>query len=189
MSWRVDIPEAAGADAREAALDAFVAFNAANGYSGASRPDTGALKVGGSRRMAWRIEVAEAPGPAEREAVLAPLADFNAASGYPGDARPVALLLRDEGERIVGGLWGRTGYGWLFVEFLVVPEALRGRAIGTRLMDEAERIATARGCVGAWLTTFPFQARGFYEKRGYALFGELENSPGDNVRLFLSKRL
>jgi GNAT superfamily N-acetyltransferase len=138
--------------------------------------------------MEWRIEIAGQPDLRDREAVLGPLADFNAANGYPGDSRSVAVLVRDGSDAVVGGLWGRTGYGWLFVEFLVVPEAMRGLAIGTRLMDEAEGLAKERGCVGAWLTTFPFQARGFYEKRGYTLFGELDNSPGDNVRLFLRKR-
>jgi GNAT superfamily N-acetyltransferase len=135
------------------------------------------------------LVIADAPTPAQRDAVLAPLAAFNAANGFPGDHEPVAILLEDETGATVGGLWGRTSYGWLYVEFLVVPEALRGRGLGARLMAEAERIARARGCAGAWLTTFAFQARGFYEKLGYALFGELDQSPGDNVRLFLRKKL
>jgi GNAT superfamily N-acetyltransferase len=139
--------------------------------------------------MDWLIDIPDEPTAEDRDAVLAGLADFNTAHGYPADSKPVAVLLRDDTGTIVGGLWGRTVYGWLFVEFLIVPEALRGRNVGTALMDEAEEIAKARGCVGAWLTTFPYQARGFYEKRGYELFGELEESPGDNVRLFLRKRL
>jgi GNAT superfamily N-acetyltransferase len=138
--------------------------------------------------MGWRIDIPEAPGGEERDAVLGALTAFNAQSGYPPDSKPLAVLLRDDEGDIVGGLWGRTGYGWMFVEFLLVPEPLRGLGVGTKLMDSAEEIAKQRGCVGAWLTTFPFQARGFYEKRGYSLFGELENSPGDNVRLFLRKR-
>jgi GNAT superfamily N-acetyltransferase len=138
--------------------------------------------------MSWHIDIPEEPGLAERQAVLGPLGEFNARNGYPSDSRSVAVLVRDDEGAVVGGLWGRTGYGWLFVEFLVVPDSLRGLGLGTRLMEAAEGIARERGCVGAWLTTFPFQARGFYEKLGYSLFGELENSPGDNVRLFLRKR-
>jgi GNAT superfamily N-acetyltransferase len=137
--------------------------------------------------MSWRIDIPEAPTAEHRQAVLEPLAEFNEANGYPADSRPLAVLLKDEAGVVVGGLWGKTGYGWLFVEFLVVPEALRGRDAGTALMDSAESMAMERGCVGAWLTTFAFQARAFYEKRGYSLFGELEQSPGDNVRLFLRK--
>lgn len=138
--------------------------------------------------MRYEIDIPADPTPAERESVLAPLAAFNAANGFPSDMATVALLLRDEAGSIVGGLWGKTIYDWMFVEYLVVPETLRGRGIGERLMRAAEEIARKRGCVGAWLTTFPFQARGFYEKLGYALFGTLDNCPGDNSRLFLSKR-
>ena len=105
------------------------------------------------------------------------------------DTQPVAVLLNDNKGRTIGGLWGQTSLRWLYVEFLVVPENLQGHDYGSALMDEAERIARERGCANAWLTTFSFQARGFYEKRGYEPFGELDNSPGENIRFFLRKRL
>jgi hypothetical protein len=47
----------------------------------------------------------------------------------------------------------------------------------------------ARGCIGAHLDTFTFQARPFYERHGYAVFGQLDNYPGGHSRFFLSKRL
>ena len=137
--------------------------------------------------MECQVEVV-APSEQVREAILQGLTEFNSSNGYPSDFEQVAVVLRT-GNDIVGGLWGKTVYGWLFVEYLIVPETLRGRDLGAQLMREAERLATERGCVGAWLTTFTFQARGFYEKLGYSVFGELENSPGDNVRLFMRKRL
>ena len=135
-----------------------------------------------------RIHVPQNPTAEHREAVLGQLLRFNAAHGYPGDAQPLAVLLMGEGEGPAGGLWGRTGYGWLFVELLVVPEALRGRNLGAELLGRAETIAAERGCIGAWLTTFDFQARGFYEKLGYSLFGRIDDSPPGSARLFLSKR-
>ena len=135
------------------------------------------------------LHIADEPTAEDREAVLSRLTAYNAQNGYPADAKPVAILIKDAAGNTIGGLWGRTNYGWLFVEFLVVPDELRGRDLGTQLMDQAERLAVERGCVGAWLTTFSFQARSFYEKRGYAVFGELPNSPRDNVRIFISKRL
>ena len=138
--------------------------------------------------MECRIELEEEPSAADREAVLAGLADFNASNGYPADTRALAVLLRDGAGRTIGGLWGKTGYGWLFVEFLTVPEELKGRGLGRGLMAAAEQAAAERGCVGAWLTTFSFQAKGFYEKLGYRAFGELEHSPGENVRIFMRKR-
>jgi GNAT superfamily N-acetyltransferase len=133
------------------------------------------------------IEVSEAAADADRAAILEALAAFNADHGYPADMRPVAVLLRDGQGQTIGGLWGKTVYDWMFVEFLVVPEAMRGHDYGTLLMREAEAVAIARGCVGAWLTTFNFQAQGFYERLGYEVFGELERSPGDSVRIFMRK--
>ena len=138
---------------------------------------------------AVRLHVPDEPGPEDREAVLSRLRDFNADHGYASDHKPVAVLLRDEAGSTVGGLWGGTGYDWLFVDFLFVPERLRGQDLGLRLMERAEAIARDRGCVGAWLTTFSFQAKGFYEKIGYAEFARLENCPRDNARIMMRKRL
>ena len=81
-----------------------------------------------------RIEVSDVPSESERLAILDGLAAFNAASGYPGDMKPIAVLLKDDEGEIVGGMWGKTVYDWMFVEYLVVPEALRGQDLGSRLM-------------------------------------------------------
>jgi GNAT superfamily N-acetyltransferase len=139
--------------------------------------------------MTIRLQIADAPTLEDREAVLAPLRAFNEAMAGPARADPVAILLRDAEDRPVGGLWGRSGYDWMFVEYLAVPEALRGQRLGSALIAEAERIAGARGCCGIWLDTFAFQARGFYEKLGFTVFGTLEDHPRGSRRFFLSKRL
>ena len=138
--------------------------------------------------MSYQIVVPDEPSAGQRQAIVDPLSGFNAQHGFPPDSRTVAVLLNDDDGVVVGGLWGKTGYGWLFVEFLAVPEKLRGQSLGAQLMAEAERIAIERGCVGAWLTTFSFQAQGFYEKLGYSAFARLEDSPHGNDRIFLRKR-
>lgn len=139
--------------------------------------------------MNWSIQVEQHPTDEVRAAILGRLADFNSRHGYPADLGLVAVVLRSRSGEIIGGLWGKTVYDWLFVEYLIVPDELRGFKIGAKLMESAEDLALERGCVGAWLTTFSFQARGFYEKLGYAVFAELENSPRDNARIFMRKRL
>lgn len=139
--------------------------------------------------MQSTLSICESPTDEVRKAIASSLGHFNAENGYPPDRQTVAITLADEGGPIVGGLWGKTVYDWLFVEFLVVPASLRGRDFGSRLMITAEQIAIERGCVGAWLTTFTFQAQGFYEKLGYEVFGALDKSPGPNVRLFMRKPL
>ena len=99
------------------------------------------------------------------------------------------LTIHDQSDQAIGGLWGRTGFGWLFVELIFVPEALRGRGIGADLMSRAESEAIGRGCHGAWLDTFEFQARGFYERLGYACFGQLDDYPPGFARYFMKKGL
>ena len=135
------------------------------------------------------LTICDAPTDAIREKILAPLSAFNAEQGYPAEATPIAITLTDDDGEVVGGLWGKTVYDWLFVDYLVVPAAMRDQDLGTKLMATAERIAIERGCVGSWLTTSAFQARGFYERLGYEVFGALDNSPRENVRHFLRKRL
>ena len=58
-----------------------------------------------------------------------------------------------------------------------VAEELRGRGLGRCLLLAAEAAAVKRGCRGAWLGTFDFQSRGFYERLGYTGFAELADFP------------
>ncbi len=94
-----------------------------------------------------------------------------------GAVRPLFLLLKDESGEMVGGLSGSTYWGWLFIEYLFVPEELRGRGLGAQLLAKAETIAIRRGCEHAYLTTFGFQAPGFYKNQGYIQAGCLEDYP------------
>lgn len=130
----------------------------------------------------------EEPTAEDRAAVAAPLLAYNQAHGPHASAEPLVLLLKDDAGQTIGGLWGRTVYDWMYVELLAVPEMLRGKGAGVALMQKAEEIAIRRGCVGAWLDTFAFQARGFYERHGYTVFGELADHPKGSARYFLSKR-
>ena len=139
--------------------------------------------------MTHDIRLTDASDPAVREALVGPLLAYNDAKTGRTDFRLLILTLADSSGRIVGGLWGRTSYDWLFVELLVVPETMRGQGMGTELMRRAEGEARLRGCHGAWLDTFEFQARGFYEKLGYSCFAELADYPPGFSRYFMKKRL
>ncbi|WP_288458320.1 GNAT family N-acetyltransferase [uncultured Sphingomonas sp.] len=129
------------------------------------------------------------PDAAVREAILAPLRAHNDAAAGPTERHDVALAVRDDSGAIVGGLWGTTGYRWLFVQYLALPPERRGRGEGRALMLAAEEEARRLGCIGVWLDTYSFQARGFYEKLGYAVFGRIDDYPPGEARHFLSKRI
>jgi len=121
--------------------------------------------------------------------VLAPLRAYNIAQAGDPSIRQVAILVTAEDGTTDGGLWGRISYDWLFIELLGLPEALRGQGLGRALMQQAEDIAQDAGCAGIWLDTYEFQARGFYEKLGYTLFGTLPDHPAGQKRFFLMKQL
>ncbi len=134
-----------------------------------------------------QIEVTAAPSTSDREAILAGLLTFICVeAGVIG--MPLAVLVRDEADAVVGGLTGRTSAAWLFVELLWLPEALRGTGLGTRVMVAAEAEAVQRGCIGAHLDTYDFQAPGFYRKLGYEIFGSIEDHPPGHTRFWMRKR-
>lgn len=130
------------------------------------------------------------PAPDVRAGIDAALTAFNAKMrDFVPEEPDFAIAIRDpETNAVTGGLYGIDGYGWAFVKLLVIPEQYRGMGLGTRLITEAENIARARGYIGVWLDTFEFQARPFYEKLGYTLFGELEGGDGAIPRYFLKKK-
>jgi len=134
-------------------------------------------------------EIIAEPCDADREAILAPLVAHNEAMVGPTERHTIAIVLRDEAGAIAGGLWGMTGFRWLFVQYLAVPPALKGQGLGRSLMLAAEGEARRLGCIGLWLDTFSFQARGFYEKLGYRVIGQIDDFPPGEVRFFLSKRI
>jgi GNAT superfamily N-acetyltransferase len=70
-----------------------------------------------------------------------------------------------------------------------VAAPARGHGFGKELMKRAELYAVERGCTNAFLDTFSFQARPFYEKLGYRVFGTLENHPFGHQHYFMTKRL
>ena len=139
--------------------------------------------------MTYSIQLTDVADPAIRDAIVNPLLAYNTAKTGRNDFRLLILSVTDSDGRLVGGLWGRTVYDWLFVELLVVPETMRGQGIGTELMRRAESEAILRRCRNAWLDTFEFQARGFYEKLGYSCFAELAEYPPGFSRFFLKKTL
>jgi len=134
-----------------------------------------------------QIEVTATPSATDREAVLGGLLAFiRVEAGVVGTS--LAVLVRDEAGAVVGGLTGRTSAAWLFVELLWLPEALRGTGLGTRLMMAAEAEAVRRGCMGAHLDTYDFQAPSFYRKLGYEVFGSIEDHPPGHTRFWMRKR-
>ncbi len=175
-------------------------------YAGNEQQGAGAVSAGAAERRKrpldvdlllihfWKMRpVVELlpgePTAEERDQVLRLLLDFNGQhTGHLIERPDLGILLRDpDTAEIVGGLYARDEYNWLFIKYLIVPEALRGKGLGAELMREAERIARERRCLGIFLDTFDFQAKPFYLKLGFEQFGELEGDLHTPRRFFLKK--
>jgi len=133
-------------------------------------------------------ELVDAPDDALRRAIMAPLLAFNESAAGPSGHGTLALVVRDATGNVCGGLWASTAHGWLYTQMLALPAAARGQGLGRALMLGAEAEARQRGCANAWVDT-QFGARAFYERLGYAVFGELPDCPPGFTRSFLRKAL
>jgi GNAT superfamily N-acetyltransferase len=122
----------------------------------------------------------DAPDAPAKAAIGEGLAAFNEERAGYWDRRALAVLAHAaDGKAVVGGLLGRTALGLLFIDVFFLPETLRGRGIGSRIVRLAEEEAIRRGCRAAVLYTISFQAPGFYERLGYRVFGRIPcDSPG-----------
>lgn len=134
------------------------------------------------------IVVSDEPSPTDCESIMNGLAAYNLSRGPSPAFKPLAILLRDRGTgETIGGLLGKIVYGWAIIDDLFVPEHWRRQSLGSLLLRKAEDIARAHECVGFWLNTFEFQARGFYEKNGFEIFGELDHFPPGSKCYFMRK--
>ncbi|MBJ7221993.1 MULTISPECIES: GNAT family N-acetyltransferase [unclassified Brenneria] len=103
------------------------------------------------------------------------------------DIHPLFLNVKDDTGAIVAGLVARTWWGGLEVQYLWVDEKHRKSGLGRQLMQKAEEEALRRGCHLAYVDTFSFQARGFYEKLGYREYGNLPGYAHKHTRHYLAK--
>ncbi len=137
------------------------------------------------------IEISEDTFP-ELDAVAAiqrGLHAFNQEMGGPYDREPVTLLARAPDGTARGGLLGLTFWGWLFIDWLWLSRDLRGKGVGSELLQRAEAIARERGCKQVYTDTFSFQAPDFWLRNGYTEFGRLEGMPAGHARVWFKKTL
>lgn len=116
------------------------------------------------------------------------LEDYNKQASGRDDERPFCIVMRNGVGEVVGGIKGLTVMDWMYVGTLWISESQRGTGIGSQLLENAEKIAIERGCLGACLTSFGFQAPEFYEKHGYARIGQIDDYPPGDALYFLSRR-
>jgi GNAT superfamily N-acetyltransferase len=127
------------------------------------------------------------PDPGAIRSLEHHLYEFNVQA--TGIGQLYGLFLRDEKGLVIGGADGWTWGGTCYIRHLFVPEAMRGKGIGTRLMACIEQEAKVRGCELIVLESHDFQAPEFYCKRGFSVAGSVEGYPRGHRCFTLVKRI
>ncbi len=98
-------------------------------------------------------------------------------------------FLAFDNDKLIGGAIGFVEYNWYFLDLLYIDEEYRKRNIGTNLLKEIEKFALKEHLTGVRMETWNFQAKEFYEKNGYSVFGEIKDCPPGTIDYYLKKEL
>jgi len=129
----------------------------------------------------------------EEKSVVDRLVDYNLSKVPLMQEMPniwINRVVEDINGNIIAGINSRM-YCWncIHVDILWVKKEFRKYGLGSKLLNEVERIAKEKGCNLIHLDTFDFQAKDFYIKHGYEIFGTLDDCPKEHKRYYLKKHL
>lgn len=102
----------------------------------------------------------------------------------------ITKKILDAENNIIAGCYAKM-YCWniIYIDILWVDERYRKQGLGSKLLEQIEKIAVERKCSLIHLDTFDFQAKDFYLKHGYEVFGILEDCPQNHCRYYLKKKV
>ncbi|AVQ54868.1 TPA: GNAT family N-acetyltransferase [Clostridium botulinum] len=121
------------------------------------------------------------------------LLEFNLQSKPLSQEKPFISInrcIKDENGEIIGGILACLAL-WhiLSIDTLWVKKEFRNQGVAKQLLSLVETEARNMGCHIVYLSTYDFQAKDFYLKNGYEIFGVLEDCPKEHKIYHLSKRL
>ncbi|MBO4368233.1 MAG: GNAT family N-acetyltransferase [Clostridia bacterium] len=105
------------------------------------------------------------------------------------DEELVLKIVGSDGNIIGGCIASIDTWSSLEIHILWIDEQHRRQGLGSLLLRDIEQTAKEKGCRLSMLDTFSFQAKPFYEKHGYTLYGTVENWPKEHRHYYLAKRL
>lgn len=128
--------------------------------------------------MTSRILVGEADATLDER--LSTELDVVNEAAVPGPAAVELTVqsLDDQGE-LLGGISGWTWQQAAGIGMTWVRADLRGTGAGSELISRFEQAAAERGARRVFVTSFTFQAPGFYEKHGYTEIFRWDGVPVD----------
>ncbi len=100
-----------------------------------------------------------------------------------------AVFARNSAGEVVGGIRANAYWNYCLLELVWISEEARGMRVGSQLMAKVEEHCRALGFEYIRTETVSFQAKPFYEKLGYDVYGELADFPKGHTTYCLVKRL
>jgi GNAT superfamily N-acetyltransferase len=82
-----------------------------------------------------------------------------------------AVFAKNKKGKVVGGIRGNAYWNYCIIELLWLSEEVRGKGVGSQLMQQAEAFAKEKKFEYMRTETVSFQAKPFYEKLGYHVYG------------------
>jgi ribosomal protein S18 acetylase RimI-like enzyme len=129
------------------------------------------------------------PSQQETEQIRQGLTQFgiDAIGGVP--PKSLAVLMKTDHSRVIGGATGEVILGHFFLHQLWIDTPLRGKGYGSRILDKVEQTVCEIGCCEVTLDTMNPRSKAFYEQHGYRVINEIDDYiPGFN-RIFYKKQL
>jgi GNAT superfamily N-acetyltransferase len=104
---------------------------------------------------------------------------FNAAAVPGPAAAELTVQARDGEDELIGGISGWTWQEAAGIGLTWVRDDQRGSGLGSHLLARFEEEAAARGARRVFVTSFTFQAPGFYERHGFREIFRWDGVPVD----------
>jgi GNAT superfamily N-acetyltransferase len=129
------------------------------------------------------------PNPQDISFLEDQINEFNFDTTGITDGELLSILIRDQQNELMAGLYGWTWGGTCEIRFLWVRAGERGHGLGREMLQAAEAEAHRRGCFQMVLSTHSFQAPAFYRKLGYEITGGYQDYPKGHQMYYLHKGL
>ncbi|MFJ7333847.1 GNAT family N-acetyltransferase [Streptomyces sp. NPDC101110] len=117
------------------------------------------------------------------------LTAFNTAAAGGAVTEPLSVSVTDDNGDLVGGLTAWTWGTLCSVDLLWVREDRRHCGWGGRLLRAAQDEAVRRGCTDMIVSTYSFQAPGFYPRFGFRERARIGGVPGGHEDVCFHRRL
>ena len=139
------------------------------------------------------IELSENPSKADSNVIIQGIKSYNK-NHIANDVvfekdTTFSVFARDDKGNIIGGIRASAFWNYCIIELLWLSDETRGKGVGSALMEKAESYAIKKGFEYMRTETLSFQAKPFYEKLGYQVFGELQDHPKGHTTYCLVKTL